>query len=221
VSLHQEGDLGDPFDWAQRVELLADEAMDATLYWDDKDPLLHGRRRGREPAIREKVHPSLVKYAQTAQFLANKGEVLTAEAMTAFLDEVMDLYWEACSLLERRAKGDYTPDPLPRSFPSFDRRAPEVTSGLTAMQVFTAYIPAAELADGSVRRWRPVFRTLDAHLEGCSVDSLSEREAQQWVASLVTKKRTAFTVMNSYVPALRAVCSWAVQQGLISSPRPA
>jgi hypothetical protein len=52
-----------------------------------------------------------------------------------------------------------------------------------------------------------VFTTLDAHLAGRDIDALSDDEAQQWVTALVTKKRSAFTVMNIWVTAIKAVCT--------------
>jgi hypothetical protein len=210
VGRHQE-DPGDAWDWHQRADLMMDAVMGATPKWNAHDPFIDQSKRAKEPAVREDVHPVLADEAKTAQFLASKGEVLKPAAMVAFLDCILDHYIQACALLERRARGDYTPDALPRSFPEFDRKKPKATSGLTGMQLFEAYIPAADLAAGTVRRWRTVFNALDAHLDGRSVDSLSEDEAQQFVASLVTKKRNPFTVMNTYVASLRAVCAWAVK----------
>jgi integrase len=67
-----------------------------------------------------------------------------------------------------------------------------------------------------VGRWRVVFTTLDAHLAGRDVDALSDDEAQQWVTALVTKKRSAFTVMNIWVTAIKAIGTWAVKQRLIA-----
>ncbi len=168
-------------------------------------------------AISEEVRPILADEAKTAQFLASRGEVLTREAMTAFLDCILDHFITACDLLERRARGDYAPDARVNTFPVFDRKKPKATSAQTGMMLFAAYIPAAQLSDGSVRRRRPVFKVLDERLDGRAVDSLSEDEAQKWIATLVTKKRKAFTVMNTYVAALRTVCSSAVHRGLISA----
>jgi integrase len=215
VGLHLENDLGDPFDWAQRIELLADEAVDATPYWDDKDPFFDGRRRGREPAIREEVHPRLAKWAQTAQFLASKGEVLTAEATTTFLDEVMDLYFDACALLERRAKGDYSPDLRPQAFPAFTREAPKRASKMkpagSCLALFEAYIRAKNPAASTVNRWRAVLKTLDLHLGGRDLASFTGDEAQAWIASLRTSERDASTV-KLWLVAARTVCEWARKQ---------
>jgi len=89
-------------------------------------------------------------------------------------------------------------------------------SGKTAMQLFEGYILAASLAAGTVGRWRVVFTTLDAYLAGRDFDAVSDEEAQRWVTALVTKKRSAFTVMNIWVTALKAVGTWAVKQRLIA-----
>jgi integrase len=57
-----------------------------------------------------------------------------------------------------------------------------------------------------------VFTTLDKHLAGRDFDALSDDEAQQWLAALVTKKRSAGTVMRTWATALKAVGSWAAKQ---------
>jgi hypothetical protein len=53
---------------------------------------------------------------------------LTNAAQTLFLDSVLDNYSAALLLLERRAKGDYEPDDLPKSFPALGQRAPSLTA---------------------------------------------------------------------------------------------
>jgi integrase len=170
------------------------------------------------PEIREEIHPKLADEAKTAQFLASKGEVLTPAAMEIFLDAALQEFLEAAKLLKRRASGDYSPDQHLQTLPEYRKATRPVVprSGKTAMQLFEGYIPAAGLAAGTVGRWRVVFTTLDAHLAGRDIDALSDDEAQQWVTALVTKKRSAFTVMNIWVTAIKAVGTWAVKQRLIA-----
>jgi integrase len=216
VAQHEE-DPGEAGKWALNSELMVSAILNATPYWDAHDPLVDQSQRGKEEAVREEVHPVLADEAKTAQFLASKGEVLTREAMTAFLDCVLEVFIAACDLLERRARGDYSPDALLQTFPVVEPKKAKTTSGLTAMQLLGAYITAAGLADGSVQSRRAVFNALEAHLGGRAVDSLSDDDAQRWVASLPTKERTPRTVMNNYVAALRAACSWAVKQRLMTS----
>jgi integrase len=169
------------------------------------------------PEVREEIHPKLADEAKTAQFLASKGEVLTPAAMELFLDAVLQEFLAAAGLLKRRASGDYSPDQHLQTLPEYRKASPVARrSGKTAMQLFEGYIPASDLAVGTVVRWRVVFTTLDAYLAGRDFDAVSEDEAQRWVTALVTKKRSAFTVMNIWVTALKAVGTWAGKQRLIA-----
>jgi integrase len=172
-----------------------------------------------DPEVREEVYPRLADEAKIAQFLTGKGEALTPPAMGLFLDALLGEFLEATDLLQRRAKGDYAPDQHLGSLPEYRKAAPRSAvprPGKTAMQLFEDYISASNLAAGSVVRWRVVFTTLDKHLAGRDFDALSDDEAQRWVAALVTRKRSPFTVMTVWVTALKAVGKWAVKQRLIA-----
>jgi hypothetical protein len=57
--------------------------------------------------------------AQVATFLASEGLALNAEGYALFVGAVSDNLYGATSLLERRAGGDYTPDPTPKTLPPF------------------------------------------------------------------------------------------------------
>jgi integrase len=130
-------------------------------------------------------------------------------------DALLDEFLEATDLLQRRARGDYAPDQHLQSLSEYRKAAPQSAvprSGTTAMQLFEGYIAAVNLAAGSVRRFRVVFTTLDKRLAGRDFDALSDDEAQRWVTALVTKKRSARTVMDTWVTALKAVGRWAVKQ---------
>jgi hypothetical protein len=208
----REENPGKPGHWAKLhevlIDLLIDAAGDPETFEIDLDA----------PEVREEVHPRLADEAKTAQFLASKGEVLTPAAMKAFLDAVLQEFLEATDLLKRRATGNYAPDQHLQTLPEYRKATPPVVprSGRTAMQLFEGYIPAIDLAAGSVARWRVVFKTLDAYLAGRDFDAVSDDEAQRWVTALVTKKRSASTVMNIWVTALKAVGAWAVKQRLIA-----
>jgi integrase len=216
IAQHEENP-GNPEHWRVNAERIATAVMTATPEWPTGAQWVDQTLRGKEPAVREEVHPILADEAKTAQFLASKGEALTREAMTAFLDGVLGAFVAACGLLERRAQGDYAPDTLPQTFPMFEPGKAKVAAGVTAMQLFEAYIPAAGYSAGSVTSRRAVFNALEAHLGGRTVDSLSDDEAQRWVSSLRTAERSPRIVMNNYVAALRAACSWAVKERLMTS----
>jgi integrase len=164
--------------------------------------------------VRERVHPWFTDTA--AQFLTSRSEVLTPAAMMMFLDALINDFHAAIARLERNATGDYSPDQHLHTLPEYSRKtAPQSAaprSGKTAMQLFEAYILATKLAAATVKRRRGVFIALDAYLAGRDFDALSDDEAQQWVAALITKKRDAVTVMKICVAALKALGRWAVKQ---------
>jgi integrase len=217
VAIQMRTDLGEPSKWFQCADLMCAAVMDATPYWENDDPVFHQKDRGKEPAVREEVHPWLAEQAETAQFLASKGEVLTAAAMTAFLDEVLNLYIDACSLLERRAKGDYTPDPRPRSFPEYERQRTQPPSGRTCVQLYENYIRAVRIAPSTINRWRVVFHALDEHLAGRAIEAFSEDDAQRWAASLLNEERGARTVSSIWARGANTVFGWAQSQKLVRS----
>jgi integrase len=212
VDQHEENP-GEPRRWAKLREILFLLIEDAggdpeTLEIDMK-----------APEVREEIYPRLADEAKTAQFLVSKGEALTPAAMAMFLDAVIDEFLQATELLRRRAAGDYSPDQHLHMLAEYRKAAPQSAapgSGKTAMQLFEGYISASNLALGSVVRWRVVFTTLDKHLAGRDFDALSDDEAQRWVAALVTRKRSPFTVMTIWVTALKAVGKWAVKQRQIA-----
>jgi hypothetical protein len=66
---------------------------------------------------RAAVRPYGADNAETAQFVAARGLNLSGEARDLFLDYVAPDYLEAILLLEKRAKGDYSPDDRLQQFP--------------------------------------------------------------------------------------------------------
>jgi hypothetical protein len=208
VGQHEENP-GEPSRWNDQFEGLWDLLIDVAGDDETREVDMKAAK------VRADIHPMLADEAKTAQFLASKGEVLTPTAMILFLDAVLHEFLEATQLLRRRATGDYSPDQHLQTLPEYRKAAPQSAvprSGTTAMQLFEGYISASKLAAGSVGRWRVVFTTLDKHLAGRDFDALSGDEAQQWLAALVTKKRSAGTVMRTWATALKAVGSWAVKQ---------
>jgi hypothetical protein len=69
---------------------------------------------GRE--VRSGVLPVVADRGHTAQFLADRGVVLTNAARNVFLDFVLDNYIPALLQLQRLATRDYSPGELPKTF---------------------------------------------------------------------------------------------------------
>jgi hypothetical protein len=68
-------------------------------------------------------HVAAYRGQQGGALKPSRGLALTNKAQGLFLDRVLDNYEQALLRLERRAKGDYGPDELPKSFPKFTQQA--------------------------------------------------------------------------------------------------
>ena len=138
-------------------------------------------------------------------------------AQTVFLDCVLDNYSAALLLLERRAKGDYEPDELPKSFPAFSSQD-TTADGLTPWELFEGWVKSKQPAQSTVESWRTVFNTLTRDFPGRSVSAIRPDEAQQWLDKLITEERSAFTVRNTWLRATRTVFAWGARRKLTSNP---
>jgi site-specific recombinase XerD len=169
----------------------------------------------RDPKVRAAIRPLIADEAKTAQFLANKGVVLTGEAQALFLDCVLDEFIAAILLLERRSLGDYSEDERPAQFPKFNGRAvARVATGVTPWSLFEPWVKAVQPAPSTVNRWRAVLRDLDRRFN--SAEDLTEDDAREWARGLVTAKRRPRTVNEIWVSAARTVFGWAVEERLIT-----
>jgi hypothetical protein len=115
-------DLSDHFVW----DVIYPHAPDTYL----RDPKADGRWDwAKEPDVREAIRPQVAEEARVARFLASEGIALNNEAYARFVDAVSDNLHAAIALLQRRAAGDYSPDPTPESFPPFTQGAVARASG--------------------------------------------------------------------------------------------
>lgn len=61
--------------------------------------------------VREELHPMLVRDARIDQFLADRGVTLSQRARDSLLSAVIGQFLAATKTLQRRASGDWGPDP--------------------------------------------------------------------------------------------------------------
>jgi integrase len=169
------------------------------------------------PEVRDVVRPVIAELARVASFLASAGIALDASAYKLFTNSVSDLLFEAFGVLERRAYGDHTPDETPKKFPQFIDRTVKHSEGLSCWVLFEAWVNAAKRADATVRRSRGVFLEMQAKFPNTSAGALTARDAKLWIDSLITEKRSAFTVANIWLPVSKSVFTWGVAQELFSS----
>ena len=205
---------GSPEHWADRkehllervwhphapVEHLEDPDPDSTWPWT------------RWPEVREAVRPEEAEMALVASFLATEGIALTHDAYILFVDAVSERLFSAYALLEQQAKGDYSRDNYPDTFPAYVDQRRGVSTGMSCWDLFGAYVTARKPADGTVNRWRAVFKHLQAAFPETSASALTEDDARAWKDTLVTSKRGASTIDGVWLPAVKTIFSWAQTQ---------
>jgi integrase len=212
-----EGDPGDPVAYEEALwdmvgamrDFAPDEVREHPLKYKDWE---------RDPEVRKGVRPVLADMGHTAQFLASRGIALTHKAHALFLDFALDNYLQALLLLERRARNDYTPDELPKSFPQFAPHASLPQTGPTPQQLFDAWVKARRPAHSTIESWRTVFNALSRAFPNRPAASVTADEAQQWLDKLITEHRSAFTVRNTWLRATRTVYAWGKKRKLTGNP---
>lgn len=164
----------------------------------------------KNPEVRASVRPRIAEQARVATFLANEGLALDDSAHALFVDAVADSLMPALTVLERRANGDYTPDTNPESFPAFTGTHASKAHGLDCWQLFEAFVKATKPAEGTVGRWRAVFRNLKAEFPDTSATAVTEADARAWMKKLATPERSPITIREVWLPASRRVFGWGV-----------
>jgi integrase len=177
---------------------------------------MDGLKWTRDPEVRKGIQPVLADRGYTAQLLASKGVVLTNAARDLFLDFAVDNYIAALSLLEARARNDYSPDDLPATFPKF-LRPKKKAEDQSPWKLFESWVSVRKPSASTVTRWRGVFTDLEKIFSGPSAEHLTEDTAQTWAREKITPKRTPITVKDVWVNAAHTVYAWAKSERLITS----
>jgi integrase len=193
-------------------DVIGREAPDEYKADTDADPHWEWAKA---PEVRDTVRPVIAELACVASFLSSAGISLDASAYKLFTNAVSDLLFGAFCVLERRAKGDFSTDETPKRFPAFDDGAAKRAEGLSCWALFEAWVMATKRADSTVRRWRGVFLEMEAKFPRTSAGALTARDAKGWIESLITPRRTAFTVANVWLTVSKSVFAWGVEQELI------
>jgi integrase len=168
------------------------------------------------PEVRKKLRPVIAEVAQTALFLASRGLVLDREAHAAFLDDVESEFTSALAILERQARGDFSPDETLVRFPKFNGSpSAQSSTGVTTWSLFEAWVKTKQPAAATIRRWRAVFLALKGVYP--RADTLTVHEARKWMNELIGDSRSAKTVREVWLSAARTVFSEGVKRAELQS----
>ncbi len=204
-----ENNPGDPTSW----EVAQEELLEAlAMAGDDFDSTISTERLLSDPTVLAGVRDHVAQAAGADQWLIDHGDALTSESRAAFLDALTPRYADALTLIRRRADGDYSYDPIVETFPTLE--APQTKDAISITALFEQWVTETKPAEGTVRRWRPVITA--AQGQWSDFRRVSDADARTWIKSLVTEKRTAYTVNTIWRTALKTVCNWAIGQGLLA-----
>jgi integrase len=145
------------------------------------------------------------------RWLLDRGKALSADSRAALLEVVKPLYAEALTTLAKRARGDYSPDPIRATFPTLERHE----DGVSIQELFNQWEAAIKPAKGTVAAWRPVAEA--AVKRWPDIRKATEADARAWLQSLVTKDRSARTVNGTWKTAAKTLVNFGITQGVLRS----
>lgn len=168
-----------------------------------------------DPEDREegRIRPTAWLITERDALLLAKGLRLTPSSADALLQEMGDLWLELCALMERRARGDYGPDPIEPTLPAPDTapRKPSVPVSIT--QLFEDYAATGTASPHTVRKWRTAVVKFVAHIGHDDATKVTRADASGWFDALVAGGLTVKTVAMTYRAALSRVFKVAYDRG--------
>jgi integrase len=196
-------------EWYKALAAQHDENPGAVEGWEATatEPL-------KDPESGEKL-PFVV--AQRDAFLADRGLKVDAASAAALLHEMEDLWPDLCRLMERRAQGDYGPDPLAETLPAFEAAPAKPKAAVSLKQLFEDYAASGASSPRTVAKWRPHVNSFVAHIGHDDATRVTAADVNGWVKALIAKPLAVKTVQDSYLPAIKIILADAVAQGLIPS----
>ena len=159
----------------------------------------------------------------TDELLQRKGLLVDAESRTALLKEVGRAFIEVSDRLERNASGDYRSDPNAERFPKWEDNSPKVAakgstaSSLTFDDLFDRWRREREPSPSTVTTWKSYVRALRKHLEHDDPHRVTRADIIAWKDALVAAGYARKGIKNGQLSAARALFSYAVDNGLLSS----
>lgn len=172
-----------------------------------------------DPEEREEglVKPTAWLIEERDSYLLEKGLRLSASSADALLQDMGDLWFSLAQLMERRAAGDYGPDPLEGTLPVLEANPKKAKVAVSITQLFEDYAASGASSPRTVAKWRPHVRSFVDHLGHDDATKVTVADVNGWVKALIAKPLAVKTVQDSYLPAIKIILSDAAAEGLIPS----
>ena len=170
-----------------------------------------------DPEEREEglVRPTSWLIEERDRLLLDRGLSLTAGSADALLQDMGDLWISLAQLMERRAQGDYGPDPVAETLPALETAPRKAKPAVSLMQLFEDYAASGASSPRTVAKWRPHVANFVDYLGHDDATKVTAADVSGWVKALIAKPLAVKTVQDSYLPAIKIVLGDAAAQGLI------
>jgi integrase len=182
-------------------------------WWFASEELAPDDREEREAG---RVKPTAWLIEERDGLVLGKGLRLTAASTDALVQEMGDLWASLAQLMERRAGGDYGPDPLLETLPSLEVAPAKTAVAVSITGLFTEYEASGTASPATIKKWRPVVAKLTDFLGHDDAKRVTVADVNDWVRALIAKPLSVKSVRDGYLPAISVLLGDAAARGLIS-----
>jgi len=172
-----------------------------------------------DPEEREegRIRPTTWLIEQRDELLRDKGLRLTPGAAEDLLQEMGDLWVSLCDLMQRRAQGDYGPDPLEDTLPALEPAPKKASAAVSITQLCEDYAETGAAAPHTLSKWRSAIRSFVDHVGHDDATKVSRADAHSWFDKLMAEGRKVQTVRGTYRAALARLFKVAYDRGQLPS----
>ena len=213
-----EDEPGSEVAWERELDDLQPEQTDA----DYQDYLRGGSQKPYEGPWR------IVTFVadECTRLLERESLKLDDRSAAELGQRMADLYHSFCTLMIRRAGGDYGEDPVLAGMPDWKPAEPvrvRTNDGATITELFDRYVAERKPAPATEKAWRRLLGHLRAYLGHDDATRVTPKDIVGWKDKLLAEPnangelRTARTVNDTYLAAARTVLGWGVENHLLAS----
>lgn len=189
-----------------------DDPGQAEDWWSSRHELEPDNQEERE---RGRIKPTTWLLEECDRLLQEKGLRLNTHSADSLLQEMGDLWVSLCDLMERRANGDYRPDPLADTLPTLDV-GPSGAVAVSIMGLFEDYAGTGVATAKTISKWRKAIRSFVNHLGHDDATKVARADAHAWFDALQARGLSARTVRMTYRAALSRVFRVAHDRGRLA-----
>lgn len=161
---------------------------------------------------------------EAGALLAAAGLKVTDDTRAALVEQLGAAFVALAALMERRAAGDYGPDPYAERLPEAaagpaNRKETQTPAGaaLKITGLFASYAAERKPAPSTVKAWTRMIDRLVEFLKHDDARKVTPADFVKWKVHLLAEGKSAKTVGETYLAAARAAFTFAVENHLLPS----